>query len=378
MKRLLVILVAAGFLSLSINRGHAQSKIEVAAEVDGQNSTELAMSDSADTQASKASPLTLFPVTEKVVYSLNSFTNSFNYPRLVSQESFFTGTRSLTTQEEQYLHGFIQKYFRNNDLNFQSIHSKSSKYFNTITKVFDQYGVPEDLKYLAVIESNLNTHARSYVGAVGLWQFMASTARFLGLKVNAHQDERTNLYKSTVAAAKYLNYLHGMFNNWILVVAAYNSGPARVQDAIASSNSDVFWDIKQYLPHESQNHVMKFLATAYIMKRFAHFFGVDKGENGGFQLGNMAANTNSYQPDKVQTLATISLSGQYSLAVIAQYTKMNLRALKELNVNFTEHYTQHPDQPYTLYLPADKMILFKKNQNKITNKSIDLFAKNNL
>ncbi len=377
MKRLLVILVAIGFLSLSINRGHAQSKIEVAAEVDGQNSTELAISDSADMQASKTSSLPLFPVTDKVVYALNTFTNSFNYPRLVSQGSFFTGARSLTTQEKQYLHGYIQKYFRKNGLNFQSIHAKSGKYFNTITKVFDQYGIPEDLKYLAVIESNLNTHARSYVGAVGLWQFMASTARYLGLKVNSHQDERTNLYKSTVAAAKYLNYLHDMFNNWVLVVAAYNSGPGKVQDAIASGNSDAFWDIKKYLPHESQNHVMKFLATAYIMKRFAHFFGVDKGEN-GFQLGNMANNTNNYQPDKVQTLATISLSGEYSLAVIAQYTKMNLIALKELNVNFADHYKQHPDQPYTLYLPADKMILFKKNQNKITNKSIDLFAKANL
>src|SRR5699024_10649976 len=117
MKRLLVILVAIGFLSLSINRGHAQSKTEVAAEVDGQNSTELAISDSADMQASKTSSLPLFPVTDKVVYALNSFTNSFNYPRLVSQGSFFTGARSLTTQEKQYLHGYIQEYFRKNGLN---------------------------------------------------------------------------------------------------------------------------------------------------------------------------------------------------------------------------------------------------------------------
>ena len=129
--------------------------------------------------------------------------------------------------------------------------------------IFKKYDLPMELKHLAIIESQLNTKARSRVGAVGPWQFMATTARLLSLKVTAKYDERTHFYKSTVAAAKYLRDLHREFDDWLLVIAAYNCGPAPVYKAIKKSGSRNFWKLQQFLPEETRGHVKKFISTHY-------------------------------------------------------------------------------------------------------------------
>jgi len=126
-----------------------------------------------------------------------------------------------------------------------------------------RYGLPGELKYLAVIESELKSTARSRVGARGTWQLMAQTARDLGLRVNNRYDERTNIYKSTKAAALYLRDLHKQFKDWLLVLAAYNAGPLPVERAIHRSHSRNFWVLERYLPAESRQHVKRFIATAY-------------------------------------------------------------------------------------------------------------------
>ena len=108
-------------------------------------------------------------------------------------------------------------------------------YFNLIDNIFAQYGLPKELKYLAVIESNLSTAATSWVGAGGPWQFMPYTARDYGLVVNAGYDERRDYFKSTHAAARYLLTLYKQMHDWLLVIAAYNGGPGRVYYAISKS-----------------------------------------------------------------------------------------------------------------------------------------------
>lgn len=264
---------------------------------------------------------------------------------------------------------FIKSYYQQNVSNFPIIQVRAEPYFPLIEKVFTKFGIPKELKYLAVIESGLNTHARSSVGAVGAWQFMASTARLLGLRVNAHHDDRKNLYKSTVAAAKYLSKLYKSLDNWLLVIAAYNCGPGGVMNAIQESGSSDFWDLKKYLPQESQKHVMKFLATAYIMDRFADFFGVNK-QTLNFQLPQKSNSLNE------SNLAHFQISGKYSLSVIAKYTAMDLAELHKLNPGF-EKALLSSNHAFTLNLPAAKMILFKTNQNKILNESINLLMENN-
>src|SRR5579875_197846 len=135
-------------------------------------------------------------------------------PEIVSAPKFY-----LNASAKKYVKHFVVK----NEEDLQRIKAKSPSYFRTIEFIFRKHEVPLELKYLAVIESELNTTARSRTGAIGLWQMMAETARDFGLKVNKKTDERKHFYKSTEAAAKYLKSLYGEFNDWLLVVAAYNS-----------------------------------------------------------------------------------------------------------------------------------------------------------
>lgn len=159
---------------------------------------------------------------------------------------------------------FINDHIRRNTESFEKIRTtKGHRYFPIIDTVFMKHGLPVQLKYLAVIESKLNTHALSKVGARGMWQFMPATAKRFGLRIRGKYDERTLAYKSTVAAAQYLNYLYGLFDDWLLTIAAYNSGPGYVYAAIKKSGSRNFWVLQRFLPLETRNHVKKFIGTHY-------------------------------------------------------------------------------------------------------------------
>jgi membrane-bound lytic murein transglycosylase D len=157
---------------------------------------------------------------------------------------------------------FVKHYIKNNDEDLLVVKKRSEIPFSIIDSVLEYYGLPVELKYLAVIESELKPTALSRVGAKGPWQLMPGTAHVLGLKVNHRADERTNFYKSTRAAAKYLKDLHREFGDWLLVLAAYNGGPVPVYRAIRKAHSRDFWTLQRYLPAESRNHVKKFIATA--------------------------------------------------------------------------------------------------------------------
>lgn len=161
---------------------------------------------------------------------------------------------------------FVHNYIRHNDEDLYVVKQRSEGPFSIIDSVLDRYGLPEELKYLAVIESELKPSALSRVGARGPWQLMPATAHDLGLKVNRHADDRVNYYKSTVAAAKYLRDLHRQFRDWLLVLAAYNGGPRPVMQAIRKAHSRSFWVLQKYLPAESRGHVKKFIATAYYFE----------------------------------------------------------------------------------------------------------------
>lgn len=139
-------------------------------------------------------------------------------------------------------------------------------YFPMIEEIFYREGLPIEMKYLAVIESALNPKAVSRANAVGLWQFMLPTGRMYGLEVNSLVDERMDPYKSTVAAAKYLKDLYGMYNDWQLAIAAYNCGPGRVNYAIRRTGLRNFWKLWPYLPRETASYVPTFIAATYALK----------------------------------------------------------------------------------------------------------------
>lgn len=178
-----------------------------------------------------------------------------------SEEMFGDAPKIKLRKEAQK---FADSYLAKNAQLLQRIKEKNPGYFRIMDTVFRKYDLPMELKHLAIVESELNPKARSRVGAVGPWQFMPATARILKLKVSGRTDERTNFYKSTVAAAKYLRDLHAIFGDWLLVIAAYNSGPGPVFKAIKKSGSRNFWKLQHFLPEETRGHVKKYISTHYF------------------------------------------------------------------------------------------------------------------
>lgn len=180
----------------------------------------------------------------------------------------FTILKTVTTKIalNKHVASFVKTYLEREDEFLQKMKRKSPSYFRTIEKVFDQYGIPTQLKYLAIVESELQSNATSCVGAKGLWQLMPVTAKELGLKITGKPDERLHTYKSTVAAAKYLRNLYADFGDWLLVLAAYNSGPGTVYKAIKKAGSKNFWALQQFLPAESRGHVKRFIGIHFFFE----------------------------------------------------------------------------------------------------------------
>ena len=168
----------------------------------------------------------------------------------------------LNKQATKYVKSFLNR----EDEALTKVQARSKAYFSIIDTVFTKYNLPLELKYLAIIESDLKTSAVSRVGAKGMWQFMPETARDLGLKVTKNYDERKHVYKSTVAAAKYLKDLYKEFGDWLLVLAAYNGGPGTVYKAIKKSGSRNFWALQSFLPEESRGHVKRYIGTHYFFE----------------------------------------------------------------------------------------------------------------
>jgi membrane-bound lytic murein transglycosylase D len=161
---------------------------------------------------------------------------------------------------------FVADYIRKNTEVLQKVEQHSAGVFKIMEPILEQYDVPVELKYLAVVESDLKRTAVSRVGAAGPWQLMPTTARELGLKVSRKADERKQYYKSTTAAAKYLRDLYNAYGDWLLVIAAYNSGPVAVNKAIKRAGSRNFWKLQYFLPAETRGHVKRFIGTHYYFE----------------------------------------------------------------------------------------------------------------
>ncbi len=152
----------------------------------------------------------------------------------------------------------------------------SQFYFPLFEQELDNYNIPLEIKYLAIVESALNPRAKSRVGATGLWQFMYSTGKMYGLDVSSYVDERSDPIKSTKAACAYLSKLYDIFGDWDLALAAYNSGPGNVNKAIRRSGGYTnYWNIRRNLPRETAGYVPAFLATMYLFE-YAEEYGIKK------------------------------------------------------------------------------------------------------
>ena len=270
---------------------------------------------------------------------------------------------------------FVQDYMKDNWDELQSIRSWGQPYFNLIENILTQYGLPKELKYLAVIESNLKSSAVSRVGAKGPWQLMPQTARDLGLKVNRDVDERRNYVKSTRAAALYLRDLYNQLGDWLLVIAAYNTGVTNVVHAIHRSGSRDFWDLENYLPLESRLHVKRFIGTQYTFEGQGSVTTLTR-EEATEQLSGSAMYVfhRDLTAQETKTAQTITVTGKYSSAVIAKYTLMDSASFDRYNPDFDKIMASN-NNSYDLKLPADKMQLFVSNKYDILTESVQLLAK---
>ncbi|HRG51893.1 MAG TPA: transglycosylase SLT domain-containing protein [Bacteroidia bacterium] len=255
-------------------------------------------------------------------------------------------------QYNSVVKGYIQLYtVRRREL-VSRMMALSQFYFPIFEQQLDRYNLPLELKYLAICESALNPMARSHAGAMGLWQFMYPTGKMYGLKVSSYVDERCDPYKSTEAACQYLKFLYSMFGDWQMVLAAYNGGPGTVNKAIRRSGGKrTYWEIRPFLPKETQGYVPAFIAVNYVM--------------------NYTAEHNLYSsiPKKIfQEIDTITIKKQVSLSQIASILGISNDELQYLNPSYRKGVIPFlPDEKNVLTLPADKLGLFVMNEDKIYN-----------
>ena len=259
---------------------------------------------------------------------------------------------------------YMQDYLSRHKKSMMSMKSWATPYFNLIDNIFTQYGLPKELKYLAVIESSLQTGATSWVGAAGPWQFMPATARHYGLQVNKHVDERRDYFKSTHAAAHFLLKLYSDFHDWLLVIAAYNGGEERVKAAIKKSGSKDFWRLQYYLPEESRNHVKKFIATHYVMENNAIVI-IDESKINRPEM-KLAIDEN---------LEKQMISGKFIGKIIAKNLSIDLSEFNKYNPQLDEQLSLTGS--YELKLPKEKMKLFVSNKYLILNECIALLLSDN-
>lgn len=291
--------------------------------------------------------------------------------------------------KHEYMNDFVHSYLKSHNKTLSVVQDRSKKYFPIIDQILTKNNIPKELKYLAVIESALNNNARSPVGAVGPWQFMTPTGRFMGLKINRSRDERKDWNKSTAAAAKYLSYLYEDLNDWLLVVAAYNSGPRPVLRAIQRTGSTNFWDIKPYLPRETQGHVLAFVATATIFENLSGYIGSEIPDVLDMRAPNDPAILDSlkklkpkvipFTQEELQNMAIIKTKDALSLELMALELGIDERLLNKWNKDYDLFlYGQSESQEYSLRLPKDKLDQFLLKREYLIQKSQQVFADQNM
>ncbi|KAB2917001.1 MAG: transglycosylase SLT domain-containing protein [Bacteroidetes bacterium] len=166
----------------------------------------------------------------------------------------------------KHVEGFVNLYAVRKKQLTERILALSEYYFPKFEEILDREGLPQEFKYLAVVESALNPQAQSWAGACGLWQFIHSTGLAYGLKINGMVDERRDPEKATLAACQYFKNSYELYGDWLLVIASYNCGPGNVNKAIRKSGGKrSFWEVMKYLPKETRGYVPAFIAVAYVM-----------------------------------------------------------------------------------------------------------------
>lgn len=249
-------------------------------------------------------------------------------------------------QLNERVFSFIDYFTVRNRDYIRSVQQRAEVYFPIFEKYLKEYDLPEELKYLSIVESGLRTNAISRVGAGGLWQFMPATGRFYKLHQDWYIDERMDPEKATEAACKYLKQLYGMFGDWDLALAAYNSGPGNVRKAIRRSGyKKTFWEVYRYLPRETRSYVPQFVAILYTMN-FNEFH-------------------NLYPDEKEYMMAydTVMIDQYLHIETFANLTGLCADDILKLNPHLIRGVIPETVSNYPLRVPSDKMDFVYENMD---------------
>ncbi len=247
---------------------------------------------------------------------------------------------------------FINQYLNGRWSPLSNVLALSKYYFPIIEEELHAAGLPMELRYLPIIESNLSIRATSRMGAVGLWQFMPATGKNLGLEINSLVDERCDVLKSTRAACKFLAHLYRAYGDWTLAIAAYNCGPGNVNRALtrAGENCKTFWDIYDFLPRETRGYVPKFIAAAYAYTYH--------------QAHNIEPKPT---PDCIAT-DTVMVNRVMHLGQVASTLNIPIETLRDLNPQYKLDIVPATKRAYSLRLPTRYTSEFILNEKAIHEK----------
>lgn len=266
--------------------------------------------------------------------------------------------------------GFVKNFIKKNESGFIKMKQWAKPYFDMMDEVLEQHGLPNELKYVAVIESGLKYNANSRSGAAGPWAFMPAAAREYGLKLTRHVDERMDYKKSTHAAARLLTDFYARYGDWLLVIAAYNSGPGNVDKAIRKSGgSKNFWVIQDFLPNETMNHVKKFIATHYIFEGEGGITTVTKKEMKDLLLTKASV----LNDEEMSNSISYNITGRFYSSVILKHIELDKAIFDRYNPNFDNKIAE--DAKYELRLPTMKMNIFIAKRYEILDESMQLLLK---
>ena len=293
-------------------------------------------------------------VSDTIIDDKKPFANLFLYNKAVSNKPY-------QAQINPRAISFVEEYIRKQGKSLEKMKVWGKPYFDLYDQILFNYGIPKEMKYLSVIESHLGAGGTSWAGAVGPWQLMPGVAKEYGLQVGGYLDQRTDYFKSTHVAARIMKKLYAEFNDWLLVVAAYNCGNGCVRSAIRRSKTKDFWQLQYFLPEETRNHVKKFIATHLIFEGAGGFTTMTAAEVA--QAKTQIKNTPlTLSAAELAGSALIEVSGRFNALVVANELQINFQQFNAWNPGFDKALAV--GEKYAMRISKEKEATFlaKKNQ----------------
>ena len=314
----------------SLSNSHGQEVVEERLEI---------------SEESAESPET--PQRELLLPVLENFSEQYSVSSDLLRDRFSKLQKTIPLRYNEPSHQYVEYFISKKPGFTRTVMERMPYYFPIFEKYLAKHNLPDELKYLAMIESGLNPRILSRVGAGGLWQFMRATGREMGLRQDAYIDERFDPEKSTEAACRYLKMLYSIFGDWEMALASYNAGPGTLKRAMRRTGGSDFWSVYPALPKETRSYVPQFVAITYMMHH---------GEEHG-----VLAHTIEY-PRAVDTL---HVHGHFDLAVFCSMSGIDQNELTKLNPQLLGSVIPEHIKGVVLKIPSERYAHFKENKSAI-------------